>query len=84
MQAFLDRLTDRPTGQPGTVTGAFRIIRADDSSVRQLRAVAQPVTAATGEVTLVRGAYQDVSERYHAQAAFSATREQLAHSERKA
>jgi len=80
VRAFRDRLA----GGPGTVTGAFRIVRADDSSVRQLRALAQPVTTATGEVIAVRGAYQDVSDRYHVQAAFTATREQLAQTEQQA
>jgi PAS domain-containing protein len=80
VRAFRDRLTS----QAGIVTAAFRVVRADDSSVRQLRAVAHPVTAPGGEVTAVRGAYQDVSDRYHTQAAFSATQEQLAHTERRA
>jgi PAS domain-containing protein len=75
---------DRSTSQAGIVTAAFRVVRADDSSVRQLRAVAQPVTGPSGEVTAVRGAYQDVSDRYHTQAAFSATQEQLADTERRA
>jgi PAS domain-containing protein len=80
VRAFRDRLTS----QAGLVTAAFRVVRADDSSVRQLRAVAQPVTGASGEVTAVRGAYQDVSDRYHTQAAFSATQDQLADTERRA
>jgi serine phosphatase RsbU (regulator of sigma subunit)/PAS domain-containing protein len=62
-------------------TAAFRIIRGDDSSVRQLRAFAQPVSGPGGEVVAVRGAYQDISSQYHTQAAFSATREQLAGTE---
>ncbi len=70
--------------QPGVATAAFRVIRADDSSVRRLRAVARPVTGASGEVTAVRGAYQDISERYHEQAAFAVTQEQLAHTEQRA
>jgi len=73
VRAFRDRLTT----QPGAVNAAFRIIRADDSSVRQLRAVARPVTGAAGEVIGVRGAYQDVSDRYYAQATITATHEQL-------
>lgn len=80
VEAFRGRLA----AQPGTVTAAFRVFRADDASVRQVRAVAQPVTGAAGELVGVRGAYQDVSDRYHAQAAITATQEQLVHSERRA
>lgn len=80
VQAFRDRLT-RPSGP---VTAAFRIVRADDGSVRQLRAVAGPVTGPGGDLVAVRGAYQDVSDRYHAQAAFTVTRQQLARSEQRA
>ncbi len=68
----------------GEVTAAFRIIRAHDGSVRQLRAVAGPVTGAAGELIAVRGAYQDVSDRYHAQAAFTVSRQQLAQTEHRA
>ena len=73
VESFQDRLLRR--GEPATA--AFRIIRGDDESVRQLRAFAQPVSGPDGEVIAVRGAYQDVSASYHTQAAFSATREQL-------
>jgi len=62
-------------------SAAFRIIRGDDSSIRQLRAFAQPVSGPDGEVIAVRGAYQDISSQYHTQVAFSATREQLAGTE---
>jgi PAS domain-containing protein len=80
VRAFRDRVAT----QQGAVTAAFRIIRADDSSVRQLRAVAQKVTGTAGDVIGVRGAYQDVSDRYHAQAAITATHEQLVHTEERA
>ena len=80
VESFQDRLLRR--GEPATA--AFRIIRGDDASVRQLRAFAQPVTGPDGEVIAVRGAYQDVSAQYHTQAAFSATREQLAGTEERA
>jgi serine phosphatase RsbU (regulator of sigma subunit) len=63
---------------------AFRIIRADDSSVRQLRAYAEPVTDRAGAVIGVRGAYQDVSADYHTRLAFAAAREQLADSQQRA
>ena len=77
VESFQDRLLRR--GE--SATAAFRIIRGDDASVRQLRAVAQPVAGLGGEVIAVRGAYQDVSAVYHTQVAFSATREQLAGTE---
>jgi serine phosphatase RsbU (regulator of sigma subunit) len=63
---------------------AFRIIRAGDDSVRQVRAYAEPVTDAAGAVIAVRGAYQDVSADYHTRVAFAATREQLADTEERA
>jgi len=63
---------------------AFRIIRADDQSVRQLRAFAEPVTDSAGTLVAVRGAYQDVSADYHTQVAFAATRDRLADTEERA
>jgi serine phosphatase RsbU (regulator of sigma subunit) len=77
VELFRDRLLRRR--EPAIA--AFRIIRGDDASVRQLRAFAQPVTGPGGQVVAVRGAYQDISSQYHTQAAFSATREQLAGTE---
>jgi serine phosphatase RsbU (regulator of sigma subunit) len=63
-------------------TGAtFRIIRADDGSVRQIRVFAEPVIDPAGKVAAVRGAFQDVSAEYHTQVALAATRDQLADSE---
>jgi serine phosphatase RsbU (regulator of sigma subunit) len=73
--------TDRLLRRHEPATAAFRIIRGDDGSVRQLRAYAQPARGAAGEVVAIRGAYQDISAQYHIQAAFSATREQLAGTE---
>jgi PAS domain-containing protein len=63
---------------------AFRVIRSDDGSVRQVRAYAEPVTDPAGSVIAVRGAYQDVSADYHTWVAFAATREQLADTEERA
>jgi serine phosphatase RsbU (regulator of sigma subunit) len=63
---------------------AFRVIRSDDRSVRQMRAYAEPVTDAAGAVVAVRGAYQDVSADYHTRLAFAAAREQLADTEQRA
>ena len=63
---------------------AFRVIRADDGSVRQMRAYAEPLTGPAGTVIAVRGAYQDVSADYHTRLAFEAAREQLADTEERA
>jgi serine phosphatase RsbU (regulator of sigma subunit) len=63
---------------------AFRVIRADDGSVRQMRAYAEPLTDPAGTVIAVRGAYQDVSADYHTRLAFEAAREQLADTEERA
>jgi serine phosphatase RsbU (regulator of sigma subunit)/PAS domain-containing protein len=63
---------------------AFRIVRSDDGSVRQMRAYAEPVTDPGGDVIAVRGVYQDVSADYHTQLAFAAAREQLADTQERA
>jgi serine phosphatase RsbU (regulator of sigma subunit) len=62
----------------------FRIVRADDGSVRQIRVFAEPVIDPAGQVITVRGAFQDVSAEYHTQVALAATRDQLADSEQRA
>ncbi len=63
---------------------AFRIVRADDDSVRQMRVFGEPVTDAAGAVASVRGAFQDVSAQYHTQVALTATRDHLASTEERA
>ena len=63
---------------------AFRIVRADDGSLRQIRAYAEPVTDPAGDVIAIRGAYQDVSADYHTRLAFAVAREQLADSQERA
>jgi PAS domain-containing protein len=63
---------------------AFRVVRADDGSVRQIRAYAEPVTEPGGAVIAMRGVYQDVSADYHTRLAFAAAREQLADTEERA
>jgi hypothetical protein len=80
VQAFQDRLLH----QQEAAAAVFRIVRADDGSVRQLRAFAEPVTGPAGDLIAVRGAYQDVSPQFHAQAAFEVAREQLADTEERA
>jgi serine phosphatase RsbU (regulator of sigma subunit) len=62
----------------------FRIIRAEDESIRQIRAFAEPIADQAGTLIAVRGAYQDVSADYHTQVAFAATRDRLADSEERA
>jgi PAS domain-containing protein len=62
---------------------AFQVVREDDASIRQFRAFAEPVLGRDGEVVAVRGAYQDVSARYHAEIALAVTRDQLSGSERR-
>jgi serine phosphatase RsbU (regulator of sigma subunit) len=72
-------LTDRREA-----AAAFRVIRSDDLSIRQMRAFAEPVTDPAGHLVAVRGAYQDVSADYHTQVAFAATRDRLADTEERA
>jgi len=70
--------------QKREAAAAFRVIRTDDLSIRQMRAFAEPVTDPAGTLIAVRGAYQDVSADYHTQVAFAATRDRLADSEERA
>jgi serine phosphatase RsbU (regulator of sigma subunit)/PAS domain-containing protein len=66
-------------------TGAtFRIVRADDGSVRQMRVFAEPVLGPAGTTEAVRGAFQDISAEYQTQVALAATRDQLADTEQRA
>jgi serine phosphatase RsbU (regulator of sigma subunit)/PAS domain-containing protein len=75
VRSFAQRLLTR---NPDTSTVAFRITRADDSSVRRIRVFAEPVTDSAGTVVALRGAFQDVSAHYLTQVALDATRDQLA------
>src|SRR5215470_16585245 len=63
---------------------AFRVVRADDRSMRQIRAFGEPLTDPTGTVIAMRGVYQDVSAEFHTRLAFAAAREQLADTEERA
>jgi len=74
-QALLRRL------EPAVTT--FRVVRAGDTSIRQIRVYAEPVVA-SGQVVALRGAFQDVSAHYHTQVALAATRDQLADTEQRA
>lgn len=62
----------------------FRIVRADDGSIRQVRAFAEPVTSQYGDLVAVRGAYQDVSAHYHTELALAATRDLLTDTQERA
>jgi serine phosphatase RsbU (regulator of sigma subunit) len=63
---------------------AFRVNRADDQSMRQMRVFAEPVTDPAGELTAVRGVFQDVSTHYHTQVALTATSDRLADTQQRA
>jgi serine phosphatase RsbU (regulator of sigma subunit) len=67
--------------QPTNAT--FRIVRADDGSVRQMRVFAEPVLSPAGTTELIQGAFQDVSAEYHAQVALAATRDRLVDTEQR-
>jgi serine phosphatase RsbU (regulator of sigma subunit) len=67
--------------EPGVAV--FRIVRPGDTAIRQIRMFAEPVLT-RGEVTGLRGAFQDVSAHYHTQVALAATQDQLADSEQRA
>ncbi|HEY2281463.1 MAG TPA: ANTAR domain-containing protein, partial [Streptosporangiaceae bacterium] len=70
------------TGRPASTT--FRIVRADDGSVRQIRVFAEPVLGPTGTAESVRGAFQDITAEYQTRVVLAATRDQLADSEQRA
>nr|WP_163566833.1 PAS domain-containing protein [Fodinicola feengrottensis] len=76
LSAFLDLLLQ----QKQSASTNLRFLR-DDGTLRQIRASAEPVLTATGELTLVRGTFQDISQHYHTQIALSATQDQLATTE---
>jgi head-tail adaptor len=80
----IKRFRDRLVREKRSTAAAFRIVRADDESVRHMRVFAEPVVDAAGEVIAVRGAFQDVSTTYHTQLALTATRDQLADTEERA
>jgi serine phosphatase RsbU (regulator of sigma subunit) len=80
----VERFRHALLGEKRGTAAAFRIIRTDDQSVRQMRAFAEPVTDPAGTLVAVRGAYQDMSADYHTQVAFAATRDRLADTEERA
>ncbi len=80
----VDRFRDTLLLEKRASAAAFRITRADDQSVRQMRVFAEPVTDPAGALVAVRGAFQDVSTHYHTQVALTATRDRLADTEERA
>jgi serine phosphatase RsbU (regulator of sigma subunit)/PAS domain-containing protein len=80
----IERFRDTLLRERRATAAAFRIIRADDGSTRQMRAFAEPVTDPAGTLVALRGAFQDVSAQYHTQVALAATRDRLADSEERA
>jgi serine phosphatase RsbU (regulator of sigma subunit)/PAS domain-containing protein len=80
LQEFRDTLLR--TGQPASTT--FRIVRADDGSVRQIRVFAEPVLGPAGAAESVRGAFQDITTEYQTRVVLAATQDQLADSEQRA
>ncbi len=80
----LEQFRDTLLREKRATAAAFRIIRADDESVRQMRVFAEPVTDPGGSLAAVRGAFQDISTHYHTQLALTATRDRLADTEERA
>ncbi|MFC8677413.1 SpoIIE family protein phosphatase [Streptomyces griseorubiginosus] len=62
---------------------AFRLQRPDGVT-RHIRVVAEPVLDSSGQLYVVRGAYQDISAHHWTEVALAATRDQLAHTEQEA
>ncbi|MEV6759906.1 SpoIIE family protein phosphatase [Streptomyces sp. NPDC051105] len=62
---------------------AFRLQRPDGVT-RHIRVAAEPVLDSSGQLYVVRGAYQDISAHHWTEVALAATRVQLAHSEQQA
>jgi serine phosphatase RsbU (regulator of sigma subunit)/PAS domain-containing protein len=59
---------------------AFRLLRPDGVT-RHIRVVAEPVLDSSGQLYVMRGAYQDISAHHWTEVALAATRDQLAHTE---
>ncbi len=80
----VERFQETLLQEKRATAAAFRIIRADDGSTRQMRVFAEPVTDPAGTLVALRGAFQDVSAQYHTQVALAATRDRLADTEERA
>jgi hypothetical protein len=77
------RFQEALLGRREAAAAVFRIVRPADSAVRQIRVFAEPLVA-DGRLVAVRGAFQDVSALYQAQAALEASQNQLADTEQRA
>src|SRR5689334_10865782 len=77
------RFRQRLLEQRDALTTTFRMMHPEDRSIRQIRVFAEPVTDASGQVVVLRGAFQDISAHYHTQVALAATRDQLADTEQR-
>ncbi|MFI0514934.1 SpoIIE family protein phosphatase [Streptomyces sp. WSLK1-5] len=64
-------------------SAAFRLQRPDGVT-RHIRVVAEPVLDSSGQLYVLRGAYQDISAHHWTEVALAATRDQLAHTEQQA
>ncbi|MGW2486090.1 SpoIIE family protein phosphatase [Streptomyces sp. NPDC001606] len=64
-------------------SAAFRLQRPDGVT-RHIRVVAEPALDTDGRLSVVRGAYQDISAQHWTEVALAATRDQLAHTEQQA
>ncbi|MBO0819657.1 MAG: serine/threonine-protein phosphatase, partial [Nocardiopsaceae bacterium] len=85
-QALVRRFRETLLAQRAAAASAvFRIVRPGDGAVRQIRVFAESLAdSGPGQVTTLRGAFQDVSALYHTQVALAATRTQLADTEQRA
>lgn len=82
-QPLVRRFRQTLLAQRVPAAAVFRIVRPEDGAIRQIRVFAEPITD-SGQITSLRGAFQDVSALYHTQVALDATRTQLADSEQRA
>ncbi|WP_261575828.1 SpoIIE family protein phosphatase [Frankia gtarii] len=82
-RAAVDQLRDALLRLRRSVTVSFRVL-LPDGTMRQLRAIAEPVTDTAGTLIAVRGVYQDLTSHYRTQVVLDATRHQLADSEARA
>ncbi|WP_163552121.1 SpoIIE family protein phosphatase [Candidatus Frankia alpina] len=82
-RAAVDQLRDALLRLKHSVTVSFRVL-LPDGTLRQLRAIAEPVTDTAGTLIAVRGVYQDLTSHYRTQVVLDATRHQLADSEARA
>jgi serine phosphatase RsbU (regulator of sigma subunit)/PAS domain-containing protein len=78
--ATIDRFLHTVFRYRRPATAAFRLQRTDGIT-RHIRVIAEPVLDTAQRITIIRGAYQDISSQHWTEVALHATRDQLAHSE---